>query len=96
MQRKSLQLQRVQSGRNSRLRKSSNKLITVFGVDAKLITEPAKLLNSTLETLAAIKAEMGKLASQLPEYETVMDLYGVGRVFGAQLIAEIGDVRRLK
>ena len=63
---------------------------------AKIITEPAKLLNSTLETLAAIRAEMNNLASQLPEYETVMDLYGVGRVFGAQLIAEIGDVRRLK
>ncbi len=62
----------------------------------KLITEPAKLLNSTLETLAALRAEMDNLASQLPEYETVMDLYGVGRVFGAQLIAEIGDVRRLK
>lgn len=63
---------------------------------AKLITEPAKLLNSTLETLAALRDEMDDLASQLPEYETVMDLYGVGHVFGAQLIAEIGDVRRLK
>ena len=62
----------------------------------KLIAEPAKLLNSTLETLAALRTEMDNLASQLPEYETVMDLYGVGRVFGAQLIAEIGDVRRLK
>lgn len=62
----------------------------------KLITEPAKLLNSMLETLAALRTEMDNLASQLPEYETVMALYGVGRVFGAQLIAEIGDVRRLK
>ncbi len=39
---------------------------------------------------------MDNLASQFPEYEAVMDLYGVGHVFGAQLIAEIGDVRRLK
>lgn len=62
----------------------------------KLIAEPAKLLNSTLETLAVIRTEMDNLASQLPEYETVMDLYGVGRILGSQLIAEIGDVRRLK
>ena len=63
---------------------------------AKLIAEPAKLLNSTLETLATIRYEMDNLASQLPEYEAVINLYDVGRVFGAQLIAEIGDVRRLK
>lgn len=62
----------------------------------KLVTETAKLLNSTLETLAAVGAEMDNIASQLPEYETVMNLYGVGRVFCAQLIADVGDVRRLK
>ena len=62
----------------------------------KVIKESAKLLNSTLETLAAIRYEMDKLASTLPEYETVMSLYGVGRVMCSQLIAEIGDIRRLK
>lgn len=61
----------------------------------KIVEESAKLLNSTLETLAAIRNEMDKLSSTLPEYETVMSLYGVGRVFCSQLIAEIGDVRRL-
>lgn len=60
----------------------------------RIVEESAKLLNSTLETLAAIRSEMDKLASTLPEYETVMSLYGVGRVMCSQLIAEIGDVRR--
>lgn len=60
----------------------------------RIVEESANLLNSTLETLAAIRNEMDKLASTLPEYETVMSLYGVGRVSCSQLIAEIGDVRR--
>lgn len=62
----------------------------------KIITEAASLLNSTLETLGVLRNEMDRLSSQLPEYETVMNLYGVGKVLGSQLIAEIGDVRRLK
>ncbi len=62
----------------------------------KIVEESAKLLNSTLETLAAIRTEMDKLSSTLPEYETVMSLYGVGRVFCSQLIAEIGDVRHFE
>lgn len=59
----------------------------------KIAEESAKLLNSTL---AAIRTEMDKLSSTLPEYATVMSLYGVGRVLGSPLIAEIGDVRRFK
>jgi transposase len=62
----------------------------------KIITESAKLLNSTLETLAVLRTEMDNLSSQLPEYETVMNMYGVGTVLGSQLIAEIGDISRLK
>ena len=37
---------------------------------------------------------MNRLASQLPEYPVVMEMYGVGESFGPQLMAEIGDVRR--
>ena len=62
----------------------------------KIVIETAKLLNCTLETLSVFRKEIDDLSSQLPEYDTVMSLYGVGRVFGSQLIAEIGDVRRLK
>ncbi len=62
----------------------------------KIITEAVSLVNSTLETLFTFRNEMDKLSATLPEYETVMGLYGVGKVFGSQLIAEIGDVRRLE
>ena len=54
------------------------------------------MLNSTLETLAAFRNEMDRLASTLPEYEIVMSLYGVGHVICSQLIAEIGDIRRFE
>ena len=37
---------------------------------------------------------MQSLASVLPEYPVVMDLFGVGPTLDPQLIAEIGDVRR--
>lgn len=60
-----------------------------------LVTTSISQVNSLLETLAAIRNEMDKLSSQLPEYDAVMSLYGVGKVFCSQLIAEIGDIRRL-
>lgn len=62
----------------------------------KMIAGSAKLLNSTLEAIANLHNEMDSLASQLPEYETVMSLYGVGKVICSQLIAEIGDVTKMK
>ena len=62
----------------------------------KMIADSAKLLNSTLEALANLHNEMDSLASLLPEYETVMSLYSVGKVICSQLIAEIGDVTKLK
>lgn len=62
----------------------------------KMVAGSAKLLNSTLEAIANLHNEMDSLASQLPEYETVMSLYGVGKVLCSQLIAEIGDVTKLK
>lgn len=62
----------------------------------KMIADSAKLLNSTLEALANLHNKMDSLASQLPEYDAVMNLYGVGKILCSQLIAEIGDVTRLK
>ena len=41
-----------------------------------------------------LRREMNELASTLPEYNTVMGIYGVGKTYGPQLIAEIGDVSR--
>ena len=61
----------------------------------KLLVEQAvSQLRATSTALAALKQEMQSLASVLPEYPVVMDLFGVGPTLGPQLIAEIGDVRR--
>ena len=59
-----------------------------------LITTAIQQLLSGKETLAALRTEMTRLARQLPEYETVCAMYGVGETTTAQLMAEIGDVRR--
>ena len=45
------------------------------------------------ELLAVVKAEMVRLAKELPEYETVHAMFGVGELLAAQLMAEIGDIR---
>ena len=61
----------------------------------KLLVEQAvSQLRATSAALAALKHEMQSLASMLPEYPVVMDMFGVGSTLGPQLIAEIGDVRR--
>ena len=62
----------------------------------KAVSESAKHLNSTLEALAVFHSEMDALASQLPEYEVVKNLYAVGKTTCSQLIAEIGDITKLK
>ena len=46
------------------------------------------------EAAQTYRSEMNKLASQLPEYPVVMEMYDVGESLGPQLMAEIGDVRR--
>ena len=59
-----------------------------------LLTSAAGELTAAAEILATIRAELIRLAKLLPESETVHAIYGVGEITGAQLIAEIGDVRR--
>lgn len=58
------------------------------------VIQAAKMLNSAAENCQAIQYEMNRAAAQLPEYDTVMSMYGVGKAVGPQLIAEIGDPRR--
>lgn len=41
-----------------------------------------------------MRTEMLRLAKMLPEYDTVLAMYGVGEITATQLMAEIGDVRR--
>lgn len=62
----------------------------------KIVVIAAEQLNSTLETLSKLRNEMDELSSKLPEYDVVMSMFGVGKVFCSQLIAETGDLRLLK
>lgn len=59
-----------------------------------LVREAVAQLNVVSRTVETYRAEMNRLASQLPEYDAVMSMTGVGKSMGPQLIAEIGDLRR--
>ena len=61
-----------------------------------LIKQAAESLNAVYDSLQALRSEMDRLASLLPEYDIVMDMQGIGKITGPQLIAEIGDVRKFK
>lgn len=59
-----------------------------------LIQQAVSQLQTTQKVLASIRDQMQSLSSTLPEYPVVMQMYGVGKNLGPQLMAEIGDVRR--
>jgi transposase len=59
-----------------------------------LVQENATQLTSISRMGEVLRAEMNRLAAQLPEYPVVMGMYGVGESLGPQLMAEIGDIRR--
>ena len=61
-----------------------------------LVQEAAIQLTSLSHSIEIYRAEMERLASILPEYPVVMEMFGVGKSFGPQLMAEIGDVRRFE
>ncbi|KKI51924.1 IS110 family RNA-guided transposase [Christensenella hongkongensis] len=61
-----------------------------------LVTEAITQLNAISRTVEALRSDMQSLAQSLPEYPVVAALYGAGDTTAAQLIAEIGDVRRFK
>ena len=63
--------------------------------ETKLLVEQAVAqIRATSKALIALDQQMRKLAQTLPEYDAVMEIYGVGPRLGPQLMAEIGDVRR--
>lgn len=68
--------------------------VSVSDAICLIIKQAASMLNAALENAAALHHEMNRLAEMLPEYETVMNIYGVGDKTGPQLMAEIGDTRR--
>ena len=59
-----------------------------------IVKQTVAQLQSTSIAVAALREQMQTIASTLPEYPVVIDMYGVGPVLGPQLMAEIGDVRR--
>lgn len=61
----------------------------------KLLIQQAVIqLNAVSKTVEVLRAELQRLAQQLPEYPVVMAMYGTGNSLGPQLMAEIGDVSR--
>ncbi len=69
-------------------------LVPKSDVSKMMVKEAVSQLNAISRTVETYRAEMNRLASQLPEYETVMGMYGAGPSTGPQLMAEIGDIRR--
>lgn len=59
-----------------------------------IISQAVSDINHKKEIIASLVSEMNKIASTLPEYDTVKSMYGVGEILSVQLIAEIGDVSR--
>ena len=59
-----------------------------------LIQQAVSQLQTTQKALASMRDQIQSLASSLPEYPVVMQMYGVGKNLGPQLMAEIGDIRR--
>lgn len=45
------------------------------------------------ELLPSVRTEMVCLAKELPEYEIIRAIFGVGNVTAAQLMAEISDIQ---
>ena len=58
-----------------------------------LISSAVVGLLAVMKQRAVIKNETIRLARQLPEYDCVLSMYGVGEITAAQLMAELGDIR---
>ncbi len=86
-----------QANKPEELFNASKELVVVFPKEKTykmLIQQSIQQLNLMSQHVEQIRNEMNELASTLPEYEVVMNMYGIGRTYGPQLIAEIGDVSR--
>lgn len=78
------------------LAKSAVVLVQKTSLTKTLVQEAANQLTAISRSVETYRSEMNKLASRLPEYPVVMEMYGVGESLGPQLMAEIGDVRRFE
>ena len=76
---------------------AAKELVAVFPKEKSyqlLIHQSIQQLNLVSALIEALRKPMNELASALPEYEVVMGMYGVGKTYSPQLIAEIGNVPR--
>ena len=78
------------------LAKSAVVLVQKTPLTKTLLQEAANQLTAISRSVETYRSEMNKLASQLPEYPVIMEMYGIGESLGPQLMAEIGDVRRFE
>jgi len=69
-------------------------LVPKSDVTKLMVQQAARQLTSVSSCVETYRAEMNRLAVQLPEYPAVMAMYGTGKSTGPQLMAEIGDIRR--
>lgn len=60
------------------------------------VTSCVDVLIQAIKTSSSIIAEMNKLARELPEYDIVSKMVGVGEKLTSRIIAEVGDIRRFK
>jgi len=77
----------------------SRENLTTMGKDDTtklLIQGAAKRTLLFSQAVEGLRSEMVKLAKKLPEFPAVMALYGVGESIAAQLMGEIGDIRRFE
>ena len=76
---------------------SSKELIAVAPKDhiyKDMVLSAIVQVNLISAQIESMRLKMDELASTLPEYEVVMNMFGVGHTFGPQLMAEIGDISR--
>lgn len=69
-------------------------LVPMTPLHQLMVQQAAQQLTTISCSVEIYRAEMNKLASQLPEYPVVMQMFGVGQSLGPQLMAEIGDITR--
>lgn len=88
-----------QEAKANAIYRDSKELIATLPKEAvykELIQESIRQLNLLSENVEHIRKTMNELAATLPEYNTVMSMYGVGPTFGPQLMAEIGDISKFQ
>ena len=88
-----------QSGKPEELFNAAREIVAVVPKDPvykQLILSSIEQLNTISKQIEEFRCTMNELASTLPEYNTVMSMYGVGPTYGPQLIAEIGDITRFE